>query len=279
MAYYDYNTVNKLIYDKLYKIPQNIELIVCIPRSGMIIGTIIGEYRNLPVCTISEYLNNISTEKCAVHSKAKQFISEYDYKNILLVDDTCSSGETLLKIKQKIIDVKPNINIITYCVFAEKIGKDLVDIYLLENNWPVFPYSILKCTHEFACFDIDGILTEEVPAEIDDDGDKYLSFISTQRSLYIPQDEILCLVTGRLEKYRESTEKWLNMHNVHYKYLFMCPAKNKEERKQLNPAIFKANIYKDFKAEIFIESSLYEAKIIKEMTNKPVYCTEIMNLV
>lgn len=59
----------------------------------------------------------------------------------------------------------------------------------------------------------------------------------------------------------------------------MCPAKTKEERLQMNPAKYKADIYKYYNANIFFESSLYEAQIIKQETNKPVFCTEIMNFI
>lgn len=278
MAYCDYNNLNILIYQNLWKIPQDIDLIVCIPRSGMIIGTIISEYRNVPICTINEYINNVSTIKGTNLSQAKQFNSKEDYKHILLVDDTCSSGGTILNAKKIIHDFN-NVKLTTFAVFAENEGKNIIDIYLTEANWPLFPYSVLKCSHFNSCFDIDGIFTEEVPANIDDDGEKYINFITTQRPLYIPQSEVLCLVTGRMEKYRDITEKWLAEHNVKYKNLFMCPAKTKEERLQMNPAKYKADIYKFYKADIFFESSLYEAKIIKQETNKPVFCTEIMNFI
>jgi hypoxanthine phosphoribosyltransferase len=279
MAYYNYNDVNNLIYRNLYKLPQDVDLIVCIPRSGMLIGTIISEYRNIPICTLYEYLNDISTEKGTQLSKAKQFTSDMKYNHILLVDDTCSSGKTLINAKEKIKTKDENVKITTFAVFAEKEGKVIIDIFLQENVWPLLPYSVLKMSHDFACFDIDGIFTEEVPLDIDDDGPIYTEFIKNQRPMYIPQSPVFALVTGRLEKYRKETEEWLAKHNIKYKHLFMCPCKNKEERLTMNPALYKATIYKSLNTSLFVESSLYEAQIIKNETNKPVFCTDVMTFI
>ena len=41
---------------------------------------------------------------------------------------------------------------------------------------------------------------------------------------------------------------------------------------------YKANEYKKSCYGFFIESSLAEAKIIKQLTGKPVFCIETMNL-
>lgn len=279
MAYCDYNNLNNLIFKNLYRLPQDIDLIVCIPRSGMIIGTIISEYRNIPLCTIFEYLNDVDTEPGTNLSLAKQFNHTINYNHILLVDDTCSSGKTLINAKEKIKQKTEGAFITTFAPFAEGNGMKIVDIFLMENVWPLFPYSILKMSHNNSCFDIDGIFTEEVPAEIDDDGPKYIDFITNQRPLYVPQSPIFALVTGRLEKYRPQTEHWLKLHNISYNYLFMCPAENNAERLQMNPAVHKASIYMQTDCTCFIESSFYEAQIIKNISKRPVFCTDIMNYV
>lgn len=57
MQFITYSDLNKDIIDNLYKIPREIDLIVGIPRSGMMAALVIGLYLNLPVITIDDFLN------------------------------------------------------------------------------------------------------------------------------------------------------------------------------------------------------------------------------
>jgi len=123
-------------------------------------------------------------------------------------------------------------------------------------------------------FDMDGVLCEE-PIK-DNDDSLYADNIKVLKPLYIPKYPILGICTARLEKHRETTEKWLEQNNVQYKYLIMCN-RTYEERKKEEKGYMKALTMIKLDALIFVESSLMQAKRIKQLTLRNVFCVENMS--
>jgi len=138
-------------------------------------------------------------------------------------------------------------------------------------EWNVMHHSILANS----CVDIDGVLCRDPTNEENDDGENYIRFLKKVRPLIIPTKSIGWLVTCRLEKYRKFTEEWLEKYNIRYKNLVMMNLPNKEARiASGSHANYKARIYKKFNANLFIESSLNQAREIVRLTGKPAICFE-----
>ena len=126
---------------------------------------------------------------------------------------------------------------------------------------------------ESSCVDLDGVLCIDPTPEQNDDANNYREFIRTAKPKFIPKHKIKAIVTCRLEKYRTETEKWLKAHNIQYEHLYMLDLPDKATRQKLNMyGKYKADIYKQTKAVLFIESSPKEAIEIHSITLKPVYC-------
>lgn len=115
----------------------------------------------------------------------------------------------------------------------------------------------------------------------DDDGEKYQSFIQTATPLFLPTCRINTLISCRLEKYRFLTENWLAQNNISYNQLVMLDFPDKTTRMAWNKhGNYKGEYYKQRSdCTIFIESSLYQANIIAEISNKPVYCVETNTMI
>jgi uncharacterized HAD superfamily protein len=122
--------------------------------------------------------------------------------------------------------------------------------------------------------DMDGVLCIDPTHEQNDDGKKYIRFIENAKPLYIPSYKIYAIVTSRLEKYRNKTEEWLKINNVHYEYLYMLDLPNAQVRRQMKiHAAFKAEIYSKLKnTRLFIESEPQQARSIAELSGKPCIC-------
>ena len=174
---------------------------------------------------------------------------------------------------------KPDVEITTYVVFVEPYSIDKVDVYCEVFERQYMPYSILKRGVGCACVDMDGVLTENVPAEYDTDDDKYEWFLSQQKPLFIPETPIFRIVTSRLSKYRDVTETWLKQHGIQYSNLTMLNVKDKREKMGIDSGAYKAYVYGNCDSQLFIESCLREALTIKMSTGKPVFCTETCNMV
>ena len=81
--------MNKDVVASLSKIPHDIDLVVGIPRSGMLIASIIAVQLNKPLIDINGYLNNTAYSiGNTVNRKVKNYT---ELKKILVVEDSVSN--------------------------------------------------------------------------------------------------------------------------------------------------------------------------------------------
>ena len=264
-----------LIRNNIFALPADLDLIVGIPRSGIIPAYMIALFLNKNVCSLNEFINNLIPQKGERPIKE----SSNDKKKILIVDDSINTGRALNKTKEQLQNIDSSKYDIKYCcIFATNSSKNLVDYYFEILEQPrIFQWNYLN--HTFAkhwCFDMDGVLCVDPTEEQNDDGEKYIDFILNARPLYIPTYTIHSIVTSRLEKYRPQTEEWLKKHNVKYKNLYMLNLPSAQERRKRNcHADFKADIYKKLKdCTCFIESNHTQAIKITKLSKKPCICVE-----
>lgn len=278
MYYRNVSDLNKIILKRLSVIPRDFDLIVGIPRSGMLPANLLALYLNRPYTDIHSFLRGEIYKSGA----RGQFFDIKDFKKILVVDDSVASGSALNKSKALLKEVSADFDI-KYCAVYVVPGKEkVVDYYFEVVPLPrYFQWNILNhTTLEKACFDIDGVLCVDPTEDQNDDGPKYLDFILNAQPLFIPGCQIGTLVTSRLEKYRKETEIWLEKNHVKYKELVMLDLPNKEARQKANShAAHKAKTYKSLNYVLFIESSLSQAQEINRITKKPVLCTENFEMI
>lgn len=277
MHFTTYADLNRDILNNISKIPSEIDLVVGVPRSGMIVANIISLYLNKPLTDLESYFNG-RIMSVGNTKNLNSIVTEFLHvKNVLIVEDSVSSGKSIINVKERVkkTNYKHNITYLAAYVFSNM--KSEVDIYFRTIDgdrlfeWNYLHNSLL----EFACFDIDGVLCEDPSDEQNDDGSKYLAFINNAKLKLFPTRTIGHIVTSRLEKYRPQTEEWLNRNNIHYKKLHMMELSSAEERRKLNNhAQFKASIYKNLKdCSWFVESNPNQAEEIAQLTGKLVYCT------
>jgi len=271
---------NELIDDSKIlsqKIPRNYDVIVAIPRSGLIPASIIGFQHNIPVITVNEFINNIING----HGNRLKRNFKGIINKILLVDDTTSTGNAMNEAVNKIKPVcsKNNIEFETCTIYSLHSSKNINFTHKIINNPRLFEWNIFNSGHLLtACVDIDGVLCED-PNFIES-GDNFRPHVINAKPKYLLGRPTLALITNRLEKYREETKIWLKKHNIEYKHLIMSNFKTPEERR-INASKFgyghmKAQKMKELGGQWFIESSIQQAKQIKNITNVSVLCTDNM---
>jgi uncharacterized HAD superfamily protein len=132
---------------------------------------------------------------------------------------------------------------------------------------------------ETSCVDIDGVLCLDPTEAENDDGPAYEKFLLNAVPLHKPTRRIGSLVTSRLEKYRGLTEEWLGRHSIAYDKLFMLDLPSQAERRRLGVhGSFKAGVYRDSDALLFIESERNQAEVIAKMSGKPALCIETQEM-
>jgi len=267
---------------KIHIIPKDTDLIVGIPRSGMIPAYAIGLSLNIPVTDIESFISNRMPGHGQTRKIRKSYDAPLEARSILLVDDSISSGKSLQVIKERIGAAGFAGKITTCCVVCAPFNEKNVDISFITMDLPrVFEWNLFH--HEVVAasyFDMDGVLCVDPTEEDNDDGKRYLHFLRNARPLYIPSQEIACIVSARLEKYRAETEEWLKSNNVKYGKLMLLDLPTKEDRQRTGAHItHKIAAYKASEAKLFVESSLEQAMAIARETGRPVMCIETMRMI
>jgi len=269
--------LNEAIKRWIPQLPEDLDIIVGIPRSGLLAANFLALYLNLPLTDVEGLCKGrILAAGRRLDEKRIPDFSNKDLR-VLVVDDSVHSGSQMEKVKSRLKDTKLSYQIYYAAVYASPRGHQYVDYWyeIVDMprcfEWNIMHHSILTNS----CVDIDGVLCRDPTPEENDDGERYREFLANVKPLVVPTKPIGWLVTCRLEKYRELTEMWLRKHGIQYKSLIMMDLPDKATRLALgNHAKFKAEIYKSVKASLFIESSYKQAIEIVRLTGKPVFCVE-----
>jgi len=278
MNYRSLNDLSRLSNECAGMIPGDIDLVIGIPRSGMLIASIIALKQNLPLTDLYSFLRNDDLKKGSTRTyKHASLIKPRDAKKVLLVDDSISSARSMQAAYEQVRAVYAG-EVVTLAGFAERHNQHLIDMHLELVEQPrVFEWNIMHHPLlNYACLDIDGVLCVDPTADQNDDGPNYRDFLGCARPLFIPSVKVAHLVTSRLEKYRAETEDWLQRNGVQYDRLHMLDLPSAEERRRLGVhSKFKADVYARHPlTRLFIESEERQAIEIMKASGKPVYCIE-----
>ncbi|MBS1510977.1 MAG: phosphoribosyl transferase [Bacteroidetes bacterium] len=278
MYYRNIRDLNNIILKRLHIIPRDFDLIVGVPRSGMLPANLLALYLNKPYTDIHSFMNGHIYKAGA----RAQFFNNSEFKKILVVDDSVASGSALKECKENLKELESKFDIKYAAVYVIPGKEKVVDYYFEAVPLPrYFQWNILNhTTLEKACFDIDGVLCVDPTPEQNDDGPKYVDFILNAPPLFIPGAKIGTIVTSRLEKYRKETEYWLAKNNVKYNDLVMLDLPDMAARQKANNhGDHKAKAYMTKPYVLFVESDMNQAMQINRISKKPVLCTENFEMI
>ncbi len=282
MNFITFDGLNQAIMKNLEKVPVDVDLIVGIPRSGLMTASMLALYKNLPFCDLESVLAGRIFKTGTTRKSARWITKLEDARHILVIDDSISTGEALNTAKAQLAQSGLTCKI-TYCaVLALPTNFNSVDIYFEICNHPrMFEWNYMHHWGlKHCCVDIDGVLCEDPSYWDNDDGPKYRKFLLNARPKIIPTMPIGYLVTSRLAKYREETESWLKKHGVEYDHLIMLEGVDAAtRRREGGHGKYKAEIYKKTDCFLFIESAYEQAVDICSIAEKPVYCVENSRLI
>lgn len=277
----EYITTSKMVEDcKNLLLPKVAQLklrgVLGVPRSGLSPASLIAMWLNLPLYYLDDddELNILSAGSDFGGIRMKNYLPTNG--RILVVDDTVYGGNAIKNTMSKMSEdayysavyVKPEaLDIVDF------YGRELPPPHLLE--WNFFNSGYLKD----CIFDFDGIFSPNVPIPVCEDEQKYIEFIKNVKPFphRIPKTHCKGIVTGRLEKYRDITEKWLDRYGISYGFLKMFPTEREAERNRNHAeevSTFKAKIFLESDAHFFIESEVVEAVKIRQKSGKLVICPD-----
>lgn len=263
--------LNNAIIKNLLNIKKlDIDLVVGIPKSGMIPATIVATHLDLPFTDVYGYVSG----KYYKRSGKQTVISDIPNvkKNVLLVDDSINSGKAMIRT----LNIIPNNtdNIIKFAVFGSpKTKSNIIDFVCEYVELPrMFQWNIWKHDNLSMCAtDMDGVLCRNpTKKEIKNN---FNNFLINADVLYNMSKPIKYIITARKEKNRELTEAWLKHHQITYSRLIMKPDDHRHGN-EANAEFKISVINKNSDIKLFIESDDIQAKIISKNVSIPVWCTD-----
>lgn len=278
MNYRSLLTLNKDLRSWSNILPKDLDLIVGIPRSGLLVANILALHMDLLFTDLDGFLIG----RIFKAGRRDQSLSNLNKLNVLVVDDSVNSSGQMNKVRQKILDAKLPHNIYFSAVYVRPGQEKYLDFYYEILNIPrIFEWNLKRNPYLLtSCIDIDGVLCKDPNVSENDDGKNYKKFLKSTIPLMIPSKPVGWLVTGRLEKYRKLTEQWLNKYKISYRELIMMDFPSKLiQSEHISHAAFKAHIYQSTGAELFIESSTIQSIEIAFLSQKNVLCMETREII
>ncbi|WP_216087646.1 phosphoribosyltransferase, partial [Shigella boydii] len=94
MNYISLETLMNDIRDSINLLSKhNFDLVVGIPRSGMIPAYLISLYLNIDVTDVNSFILNTPIQRGSTRTSGKRIYNPHDAQRILLVDDSFSTGK------------------------------------------------------------------------------------------------------------------------------------------------------------------------------------------
>ena len=268
------DTLNKLLIQNLHRIPHDVDVVVGVPRSGLLLANMISCYLNKPLTDVAGVIAGKLFDAGITKNKVDWVRDFSTVKKILVVEDSVASGTSIMQVKERLALI--NVEKIYLAALVEPRAVNMVDLFFAVVPQPrIFEWNFMH--HSLlsrACVDFDGVLCQDPTPEQNDDGDKYRNFILNAEPKFLPSQPIGCIVTARLQKYAPETQAWLQKNNVRYGALVMLNLDSAEQRRALGVhANFKAQVYRSIKdAVLFIESDWQQAQTIAQLSGKDVFC-------
>lgn len=276
IEYRSFCDLSSVLLKNLHRFPHDAETVVGIPRSGMLPAALIALFLNKPLSDLDSFVVG-RTFKGGHRSKT---INRIKTGRIIVIDDSVSSGKSILEAKEKLGNLSNEFDFIYAAVYVASEGRKYVDLFCEIINGPrIFQWNIFHEPNllKRTCMDIDGVLCPN--PTVDDDGDQYLEHVTNARPYIIPTVSVNTLVSCRLEKYRKQTEAWLQKYDIKYQKLILLNLPSKEERvKWAQHGEWKAQIFKQSSCNLFIESSKSEAIKICNVSGKQVFCVDTLEM-
>jgi len=278
MNYKSYSDLVKDSYLLAQKFGKNdYNAIISIPRSGNIPSSIVALTHNLPWLTVFSLLGGHGDSSFT--DRINGGVSFPKTGRYLVVDDSCNTGDRVIKAKRSLQDAGYN-NLDMAAIYVTEESQGMVNKWVAKVPQPrLFEWNLFHHAYvTMSAFDIDGVVCPDPPVGIDElvDEKGYVNWISSAPVLHPVSMKIKCFVTSRLEKYRKETEEWLSRNRYTYEELIMSPHASVVERRKANDyGQQKAKVFKSRSdLKLFVESSKPQAEVIAQISGKPVFCVD-----
>jgi orotate phosphoribosyltransferase len=278
MEYRSVADLNHRIIDWVHALPPDLDAVAGIPRSGMLAANLLALHLNLPLTDVEGLI-----ARRVIHAGGRcngTAVGQTLRKRarVLVVDDSCRSGGTIRKVRDRLRRARLPYRLHFGAVFATPaaVREGRIELYAEIVPAPrAFEWNIFHAAGMGRyCVELDGVLTQPQSAsvamgEVGDDG-----ALRAAKPLILPRAEIGWVVSSRPNEHREAAKEWLRRHDVRYKELVMAPAGGPGAMGGDQRAEFLADIFVQAGATLFLTASARIALEMARISGRPVFGTD-----
>jgi orotate phosphoribosyltransferase len=251
------------------RLPGNINVIVGIPRSGLLVANLLALHMNLPMTDVDGLIEGRLIAAGPRLNATRPTVPDLDTLRVLVVDDSVWSGNQMRKIRERITAARLRHVIFYGAVYITPNATDLVDYYHEKVALPrAFEWNVLHHPSLTAsCMAMEGVLWPAEIGRID-----AAEGLRELRPIFAPTQPIGRLIATQPERLRVPIQEWLAHHRISYGELVLLdPTDSSIGRDEGCFVRAKASLYRHSNAWIFIEGTIERAAALAQMVRRPVY--------
>lgn len=254
---------------------SDIDLVVGIPRSGLLAASILGCYLHRPVVDITTFLSG--------HAPWRGYrLGEKlnDVQKVLVLDDSIRSGFEMRRVREALSDHAEQYELIFGAVYAEAGAENFVDTYCKVVPSPrMFEWNVLQHPGLLAAtvMDVEGVLCaprERLRERMHIADDAYWSTVLGSEPTYRPGTLVHTLVAQCDSDDKVRLVDWLKRHHIMYNNLVAINGEmSGGSLSALSQRVIeaKSKAYESSDAELYVCGTANQAEAIRVETEKPVY--------
>lgn len=273
MDYRSVEDLNRIVKESLQLLPSGV-VGVAPMSSRSITAPLLANHLDVELVPLDRLLSDRNAS-ASISGAASGEGRPADAQALVVIDDVVTSSEWAREVRRRLAEASLPHRTVLAAAFESAAGRQHLDLTFASLGLPyVFEWSVMRDAKlRGMCVDIDGILCADPTVEENDDGARYKEFLACAAPRWVPSQPIGWLVTSRLERYRTATETWLAERGVAYDHLVMLDLPSAAARRASGAhGTFKAAVYAEVEATLFIESEWWQAEQIARLSQKPVLC-------
>ncbi|MCJ8510701.1 hypothetical protein MUU53_22940 [Rhizobium lemnae] len=276
MQFRSMGDLSRTILNSMSVMPRDIDLVVGIPRSGLMAASLIATHMNLPLADLQGFCDGRLLQSGNTRRWRGLQINASSVSKVLVVDDSVRTGKSIGQAKEAISLHYPDLEAIYCAIYATSASRHQVDLALEIVALPrIFEWNALhNPTIQRSCVSMEGVICEAVEDVHFGEEDKYLEFLRSAKPRHVPTQHVGAILSMLPERYREVTVLWLGQLGITYDRLVMFDPETDAKEHADVCAKLKGTFYKNSNLELFVEGHRKQATQIAAISGKPVLCVD-----
>lgn len=249
--------LNRAIVRALPELPRDLDLVVGVPRSGMLVANLLALHLNLPFTDLEGFLEGrlIGTGRRKLRDRA-----DVGTRKALVVDDSVASGREMRRVRARVSEAGLEDEVLFAAAFVRPEGTDLVDFaFEILPGKRCFEWNIMHHPWlNYCCVALEEVLSACPPP-----GSGGGRFPPESKALHLPAVEIGHVFSFHPESERPAVAAWLAKHGVRHGELVMA-GRPEDALRTLTRA------YRDSRARLLIVGDHASAAAISQRAGLPV---------